>query len=160
MNTPVRFCFVRFALFAAGVVSLASGASPATTTPIEGLRDASARVHALTGARVITAPGQVVERGTIVIRDGIIEAVGSEIAVPADARVWDMSGRTIYAGFIESDSTIFLPAAWKSATSARRAGEEDDAAPAAGVAASAPTPAEVPAGAKAWNPRVTPERRA
>jgi imidazolonepropionase-like amidohydrolase len=163
MNTLPRLRFVCSLLFTGIFVSLASGASPATTTPVEGLRDASARVHALTNARVVTAPGQVLDRATIIIRDGVIQAVGSEIAVPADARVWEMAGRTIYSGFIESDSTLFLPAAWRSAAAARRAGEDDDAqqtTPSAGAATATPSTAEVPAGAKAWNPRVTPERRA
>ncbi len=34
------------------------------------------RVHALTGARLVLAPGEVVEQGTVVIRDGLITAVG------------------------------------------------------------------------------------
>ena len=38
---------------------------------------------------------------TIVIRDGFIQAVGREVAAPADARVWEMKGKTIYAGFID-----------------------------------------------------------
>jgi len=43
----------------------------------------------------------VIEAGTVVIRNGLIQAVGKDTAVPADARVWDMKGMTIYAGFIE-----------------------------------------------------------
>jgi hypothetical protein len=61
------------------------------------------RVHALTGATLVLAPGEVVERGTIVIRDGLIAGVGAagKVSIPADARVWDATGRTIYAGLIE-----------------------------------------------------------
>jgi imidazolonepropionase-like amidohydrolase len=55
----------------------------------------------LTGGRVVVEPGQVLDPGTIVIRDGLIEAVGRNVVVPNDARVWDMAGRTIYAGFID-----------------------------------------------------------
>lgn len=46
-------------------------------------------------------PGQVLDPGTILIRNGLIEAVGRDIAAPADARVWDMKGTAIYAGFID-----------------------------------------------------------
>lgn len=59
-------------------------------------------VHALIGGKVITKPGETIDGATIVIRDGIIEAVGKNASVPADARVWDCKGLTIYAGFIES----------------------------------------------------------
>lgn len=57
-------------------------------------------VHALVDARVVTRPGVVLPRATVVIRDGVIEAVGA-VSVPEDARVWDLSGRTIYPGLIE-----------------------------------------------------------
>jgi hypothetical protein len=70
--------------------------------PLEGLRENTPRVHALAGATVIPAPGKSIANGTIVLRDGLIEGVGGAgIEVPADARVWDVSGKTIYAGFIE-----------------------------------------------------------
>ena len=58
-------------------------------------------IHALTNARVVIAPGKVLERGTILIRDGRIEAVGEDIEIPGDARAWDMTGLTIYPGFID-----------------------------------------------------------
>ena len=75
---------------------------------ITGLRDNTPRWHAITGARVVTAPGRVIERGTIVMRDGRITAVGTEstIAVPQGARVWKLEGRTVYAGFIDMASNI------------------------------------------------------
>ena len=83
--------------------------------PVEGLRDASPRVHALTGARIVTAPGAVIERGTVVLRDGLIAAVGpdADVNVPADARVWPAEGKTIYAGLVEPLAEVHLPAALK-----------------------------------------------
>jgi len=62
--------------------------------------DRTPRVHALVGARVIPAPGVVLEDATLVLRDGIIEAVG-KVEPPADARLWDLHGLTVYAGLIE-----------------------------------------------------------
>ena len=66
------------------------------------------QVHALIDVRVVTAPGEVLENATIVIRDGLIEAVGSDIAVPADAHVIeferdeDQPPLSVYPGLIES----------------------------------------------------------
>jgi len=144
-----------------GFVAAASGASSSSTAPVEGLRDATPRVHALVGARVIVSPGQIIANGTIVVRDGLIETVGAGLTPPPDARVWDVKGRTIYAGFIESESSLFLPAAWKSASAARQgeAGAPPSAAPGA-AAAVAVTVADPAPGARAWNSRVTPERLA
>jgi imidazolonepropionase-like amidohydrolase len=55
----------------------------------------------LVGGKVVVKPGEVVSNGTVVIRDGLIKEVGANAAVPEDARVWDMKGTTIYAGFID-----------------------------------------------------------
>lgn len=67
-----------------------------------GHRPQPASAHALVGGRVVVKPGQELEKGTIVLRDGRIVAVGADVAVPADARVHDMAGTTIYAGFIDA----------------------------------------------------------
>ena len=140
-------------LLGATALLLNSLAAPRTVTaPVEGLRDASPRVHALTGARIVVAPGQVIEHGTLVLRDGVVEAVGADVAVPADARVWDLTGRTLYAGFIESNTTVFLPEEWKAAARPARDGD--------GAAAAAAPRAEPAMGTHSWNPRVTPERSA
>ncbi len=66
-----------------------------------GFRPLPLGVHALVGGRVVTKPGEVLDNATIVIRDGLIQAVGTNITAPPDARVWNMKGTTIYAGFIE-----------------------------------------------------------
>jgi imidazolonepropionase-like amidohydrolase len=66
------------------------------------LEAATPRVHAIVGARIIPAPGQVIPRGTIVIRDGVITAVGANASVPADARIWKGDSLTVYAGLIDA----------------------------------------------------------
>ena len=65
---------------------------------------------ALTNARIETVGRGTIEKGTIVIRDGLIAAVGANVAVPPDARVVDLTGRTVYPGIIDLTSTIGLPA--------------------------------------------------
>lgn len=85
----------------------------AQTTPPEGLRKNTPRVHAFTNARIIPSPGKVIEKGTLVIRDGVIVAVGAGVAIPADARVWNMNGQWIYAGFIDAYSDYGVPKAPK-----------------------------------------------
>src|SRR5262249_27112503 len=66
-----------------------------------GFRPLPPGTHALVGGKIVIKPGQVLDRGNIVIRDGFIKAVGADVVPPADARVWDMKGLTIYAGFID-----------------------------------------------------------
>lgn len=62
--------------------------------------------HALTDARVVVKPGESLDRATLLIRDGFIKGVGTNLPLPADARVWDLKGLTIYAGFIDPYLTL------------------------------------------------------
>lgn len=91
-------------LFLAVALAFLAGAGPAFATGIRppGFRPLPLGVHALVGARVVTMPGESLDGGTIILRDGFITAVGKDVSPPADARVWDMRGMTIYAGFIDS----------------------------------------------------------
>jgi imidazolonepropionase-like amidohydrolase len=78
--------------------------------PIQGIwAENLPQVHALTGARLILAPGKVIDQGTIVVRDGIIEAVGADVAIPADARIWNVEKLTIYPGLIEPYRVVAWP---------------------------------------------------
>ncbi|MBC8167356.1 MAG: amidohydrolase family protein [Bryobacteraceae bacterium] len=65
--------------------------------------------YAITGARVITAPGKTLDSATILVRDGLIEAVGEKLAIPADARVFDAKGLTIYPGLIDAATNYGFP---------------------------------------------------
>ena len=88
----------------------AADAQQATRTqPVTGIRDNGTGYHALVGARVVTGPGQVMENATIVIRDGLIQSVGRGQA-PAGARVWDMTGLTVYPGFIDAHADLGMDA--------------------------------------------------
>ncbi len=64
---------------------------------------------AIRGARVVTVSGAVLEKGTVVIRDGLIQDVGANVNVPADVWVIDGQGLTVYPGLIDSLSTLGLP---------------------------------------------------
>ena len=80
---------------------LFSSNSFSQTAPTEGLHEHTPRVFYLKHATLIPEPGKIVEDGEIVIRDGLIESVGRVANVPADAFEIDMTGKTIYAGFVE-----------------------------------------------------------
>ncbi len=99
--------FVRSLL---GLAVLAAGSLQAQqasrTEPVAGLRGNSTGFHALVGARVVTAPGQVLDNATIVIRNGVVTAVGAGAAAPAGARVWDLKGLTVYPGFIDAHADL------------------------------------------------------
>jgi len=62
------------------------------------------KVFAITGARVVPEPGKSLDKATVVIRDGLIEAVGPDVAAPADAIKIDGDGMTVYPGFVDAMS--------------------------------------------------------
>ena len=72
--------------------------------PVNGMRPADLRAHAIIDATVITQPGQKIEHATIIVRDGMIETVGrnDQVKIPAGARLWKGEGMTVYPGLIES----------------------------------------------------------
>ena len=62
---------------------------------------AAAQTWAVAGVRVFDGES-VVERATVVVRDGRIAAVGPDVQVPADAETIDGTGRTLLPGFIDA----------------------------------------------------------
>ncbi|HEY5616224.1 MAG TPA: amidohydrolase family protein [Bacteroidota bacterium] len=81
----------------------------AQTAPVHALRENTPKVFAFTNAKIVVSPGKVVAKGTLVVRNGTIQAVGEKVQPPADARVYDMTGYTLYAGLIELSSDIGAP---------------------------------------------------
>jgi N-acetylglucosamine-6-phosphate deacetylase len=109
----------------------AVAAEQATTAPPNGLRDRTPAAHALLGGRIVVAPGRVIERGALIIRDGIIAAVGEKLDCPADCRKWDMTGKTLYAGLFDaytelppSEAPVRGPGYWNSQITPQRRAEE------------------------------------
>ena len=70
-----------------------------------------AQSYAITNARIVTVSGPAVEKGTVVVRDGLIAAVGADAKVPADAQVFDGSGMTVYPGFVDALTNVGMQAA-------------------------------------------------
>jgi imidazolonepropionase-like amidohydrolase len=66
---------------------------------------ASADTLAIRGGTVITlGPQGTVSGATVLVRDGRIEAVGTDVAVPDGARVIDAAGRYVIPGIIDAHS--------------------------------------------------------
>src|SRR5689334_23445917 len=67
--------------------------------------------YAITNARIITVSGPIIERGSVVVRNGLIAAAGANVNAPPDARVIDGTGLTVYPGLIDSYTNLALPEA-------------------------------------------------
>ncbi len=64
----------------------------------------AATLVAVTNATIITASHGTIEKGTIVIRNGKIAAIGKDLAVPAGAQVIDANGKYVMPGIIDAHS--------------------------------------------------------
>ncbi len=58
------------------------------------------------GARIITVCGEEIETGTIVIKNGVIEAVGKNVEIPFPARIVDADGLVVLPGLINPCTLI------------------------------------------------------
>lgn len=64
---------------------------------------------AIKDAHVVTVGGEDLPKGTVLLRDGLIQEVGASVAIPADAWVIDGSGLTVYPGFVNALSDWGIP---------------------------------------------------
>ena len=81
--------------------------------------------YAVVNCKIVPVVGPVLEKGTIVIRDGRIEAVGpaDKVIVPEDADVIDGQSLTVYPGLIDAYSQVFLEPVREEPTSMGRGGQ-------------------------------------
>jgi imidazolonepropionase-like amidohydrolase len=71
-------------------------------------RSFDGEAYAIRGGTVVTVSGATIQKGTVVIRNGLIEAVGADIPVPADARVIDAMGMMVYPGLFDAYTSYGL----------------------------------------------------
>jgi len=65
-------------------------------------------VYAIRNAKIVTVTGAVIERGTVLIRDGKIAEVGARVALPVNAKVIDATGLSVYPGMIDCGTSLGL----------------------------------------------------
>ncbi|MFW6078752.1 MAG: hypothetical protein ACODAE_03980, partial [Gemmatimonadota bacterium] len=81
---------------------------------------------AITNARIVTVTGPTLEDGTVVVRNGVIRAVGDDIGVPSDAWIVDGEGLTVYPGLIDGFGTLGHPSARDGAAAGDDGDDGDD----------------------------------
>lgn len=103
------------ALFRTGIaVCLSCWSWPASAQKLDTRPDVGIQNHPvedvlIRGAKIVIAPGQVLDVGQIWIADGKIAGVGSQLQVPAGLKTVDLTGKTIYPGFVDAGIEVDLP---------------------------------------------------
>ena len=113
MHPPLR-------IWAAAVL-LVVGAAPPSPLAAQASDRSVPATYAITNARIVPGSGPTIERGTVVVRNGLIAAVGANVSAPADARVVDGAGLTVYPGLVDAYSNLGIPAPAATAAGGRGA---------------------------------------
>ena len=102
--TKPLFLLLALFLVCSAQVSAQQIGNPTTqqgVTPPRGL-------YAIRNARIVTVSGPEIENGTIVIRDGKIEALGTNVNIPSDAQTIDAKDLSVYPGMIDAGTSLGL----------------------------------------------------
>lgn len=98
------------------------------TSPTAGILDHPNERFLLHNAKIICEPGNIIEQGSILIENGRIVRIGTQLPSDPGARAIDLKGKFIYPGFVDAGIEAELPE-WKNDQ-----------------------------GTGHWNPEITPER--
>jgi imidazolonepropionase-like amidohydrolase len=133
--------FLWLTLISVGIASKAQ-----ESFPVNGIRDIRSGLYAFTNATIVQNSTTKIEKGTLLIKQGKIIAVGASVAVPADAVVVDCNGKYIYPSFVDAYTN------YGAGTTARPSGGFNYGAPAQFLSNKP--------GAYNWNQAIKPETNA
>lgn len=120
IKPSVGFGFVALALLAGCTTTTQSvGEDQAASVPMEAAAAAFPSTYrplpsvetAIVNASILTGTGERIDGGTVLMRDGVIAAVGTDVSVPAGARVIDGAGKWVTPGIVDSHSHLGVFAA-------------------------------------------------
>lgn len=99
-----------FALLAiAFAYAVPTGVLAQETFPENGVQDKRPQLYAFTNATIVQRAGVRIEQGTLLIRQGRIEAIGRQVTIPPGAVVRDLQGKYIYPSLIDLYTSYGLP---------------------------------------------------
>jgi imidazolonepropionase-like amidohydrolase len=84
---------------------------------------------AIRNARIVTVSGAPIERGVVVVRNGLIESVGASVQIPPDAWTIEGTNLTVYPGLINALSAWGLPPEPEPRQPQRQPGQEQEPPP-------------------------------
>ena len=102
LSFTFAFCLLPFAF------CLTSFAQQASRAMGPDFMDGVPGTYAIRNARIVPVVGAEIENGTVVVRDGKIEAVGANVSVPAGVQEIDARGLSVYPGMIDLGTSMGL----------------------------------------------------
>jgi imidazolonepropionase-like amidohydrolase len=104
MVAAVATCLTATFAGAQQTPAAAPAGAPSDLGPISYPIPPAAKLVAITNATIMTASKGTIQNGTVLIRDGKIAAVGTNVTVPAGAQIIDGQGKYITPGIIDAHS--------------------------------------------------------
>jgi imidazolonepropionase-like amidohydrolase len=99
----------KIVLLLVSLLTVGFTASAQESFPTNGVRDNRVKTYALTNATIVVDAQTTIDKGVLIIKNGIIENVGVGIPVPKDAIEINCAGKRIYPAFIDVYSTYGQP---------------------------------------------------
>ncbi len=96
--------FLTLLLFGAAVIAQ-------ETFPVNGVYNKNHLVYAFINVKIVADPETTIEKGILLVKDGLIIGVGEQLQIPKGSVVYDLKGKTIYPSLIDIYSTYGVPEA-------------------------------------------------
>src|SRR5579872_5810297 len=81
------------------------------TFPVNGAQDIKPGLYAFTNANIVVNANQTISNGVLLVKDRIIESVGTGLTIPKGYIIVDLKGKYIYPGLIDAYTTYGMPEA-------------------------------------------------
>jgi imidazolonepropionase-like amidohydrolase len=72
----------------------------------DGVVSTNTNYTAITNAKIYVTPTQIIEKGTLLLKDGKVVATGTTVTIPKNSNIIDVSGKSIYPSFIDMYSNF------------------------------------------------------
>lgn len=92
-----------------GVGLAMSAALAQETFPVNGAVDKRLNIYAFTNATVVVDFQTTLTNATLLVKDGVIEAVGANVTIPRGAIVTDLAGKHIYPSIVDPYTNYGMP---------------------------------------------------
>ncbi|MDD3721091.1 MAG: amidohydrolase family protein [Lutibacter sp.] len=71
-----------------------------------GVKTTETNTYAFTNAKIYVTPTQIIENGTLLIKDEKVVDIGTAVSIPKNAQIIDLKGKSIYPSFIDLYSSF------------------------------------------------------
>jgi len=96
-------------LFLSALVIIINTSIAQETFPVNGTSNKNHNYYAFTNAKIFIDHEAVINKGILLIKDGVIVGVGEKLNIPKGTVVYDLKGKSIYPGLIDAYTTYGMP---------------------------------------------------